>query len=206
MKYFERMKKKWERRVKLGKAGDCFDPGQLEPGKFCVHLADCGGESMASVSEIETTGYFDSELDFLGYLRFSEIPRILDFDTNTNKEPFPGVADSYLEKYETDQREQIDRLLGLIDKALIGGAVSTQELAIVLDSFNASFVGKNPEVQLLAWGTVAETLNSPYFKEADEDQEVPPELQKLLDTSKFDEDNVNHLELAREYFESRFAA
>ena len=105
MKYFERMKKKWERRVKLGKAGDCFDPGQLEPGKFCVHLADCGGESMASVSEIETTGYFDSELDFLGYLRFSEIPRILDFDTNTNKEPFPGVADCYLEKYEVDKRE-----------------------------------------------------------------------------------------------------
>jgi hypothetical protein len=206
MRNYERMKKKWERRVKLEKAGDCFDAEQLTSGKFCVHLVDCGGESMASVSEIEITGYFDSGFDFLGYLRFSEIPRILDFDTNTNKEPFPAVADSYLEKYETDQREQIDRLLGQIDKCLIAGAVSNEELDIVLDSFNATFLSTNPEIQLLAWGTVAETLNSPYFKEADEDQEVPPELQKLLDTSKFDEDNIGHLALAREYFESRFSA
>jgi len=206
MRNYERMKKKWERRVKLGKAGDCFDAEQLTSGKFCVHLVDCGGESMASVSEIEITGYFDSGLDFVGYLRFSEIPRILDFDTNTNKEPFPGVADCYLEKYEVDKREQIDRLLGLIDKSLIAGAVSTQELDIILDSFNATFLSMNPEVQLLAWGTVAETLTSPYFNEADENEEIPSSLRKLLDSGIFDENNPKHLIKARDYFESRFSA
>ena len=206
MTNYERMKKKWERRVKLGKAGDCFDAEQLTSGKFCVHLVDCGGESMACISEIEITGYFDSGLDFLGFLRFSEVPRILDEDTQTHQQPFFTVADAYLEKYEIDKRNQIDQLLGQIDKCLIAGAVSNEELDIVLDSFNATFLSTNPEVQLLAWGTVAETLNSPYFKEADEDQEVPPELQKLLDTSKFDEDNISHLALAREFFESRFAA
>jgi len=206
MKYFERMKKKWERRVKLGKAGDCFDPGQLEPGKFCVHLADCGGESMASVSEIETTGFFDSGLDFLGFLRFAEVPRILDEDTQTYQQPFPAVADFYLEKYETDQREQIDQLLGQIDKCLISWTVTKEVVSNVLNDFNSTFMSTNPEVQLLSWGSVSETLTSPYFKEADEDQEVPPELQKLLDTSKFDEDNIDHLALAREFFESRFAA
>ena len=161
---------------------------------------------MASVSEIETTGFFDSEIDYLGFLRFAEIPRILDFDTNTNKEPFPAVADFYLQKYETDQREQIDRLLGLIDKKLIAGAVSAQELDIVLDLCNASFLGKNPEVQLLAWGSVSKALTSPYFAESDEDQEIPPELREKLDTGKFDETNQEDLNMARDYFESRFSA
>jgi len=201
---YEKMKKKWERRVKLGKAGDCFDAEQLTSGKFCVHLVDCGGESMASVSEIEITGYFDSGLDFLGYLRFSEIPRILDFDTNTNKEPFPGVADSYLKKYEVDKREQIDQLLGQLDKTLISGTVSAKELDIVLDLFNATFLSMNPEVQLLAWGTVAETLTSPYFKESEE--EISPELNELLDSGIFDENNEFHLDLARSCFEAHFSA
>ena len=203
---YEKMKLKWQRRLKMGKGGDCFDPRQLAPGKFCVHIYDCGGESMASVSEIETTGFFDSALDFLGFLRFAEITRILDEDTQTYQQPFPAVADFYLEKYETDQRERIDRLLGSIDKILIAGAVSTQEMDIVLDSFNSSFMGKNPEVQLLAWGSVSKALTSPYFAESDEDQEIPPELREKLDTGKFDETNQEDLNMARDYFESRFSA
>jgi hypothetical protein len=56
---------------------------------------------------------------------------------------------------------------------LITGAVSAQELDIVLDSFNATFLATNPEVQILAWGSVAETLVSPYFAESEEDQNLP---------------------------------
>lgn len=75
MTNYERMKKKWETRLKLGKAGDLFDPLQLTPGKFCAHVCDCGGESMSCVAGIETTGYFESSTDFLGYLRFTKIPQ-----------------------------------------------------------------------------------------------------------------------------------
>jgi hypothetical protein len=206
MTNYEKMKKKWQRRLKLGHAGDCFDPRQLAPGKFCVHLVDCGGFSMASVSEIEITGYFDSNIDLLGYLRFAEIPRILDLDSGSNRTPFLAVADAYLEKYETDQRNQIDRLLGLIDKALIAGAVSAQELDNVLDEFNATFLSTNPEIQILAWGNVAETLASPYFAESDEDQALPAELKTLLASHIFNEGNPAHLSMARDYLESRLSA
>jgi len=206
MNNFNTLKVKWERLVEQGKANDCFSPEQLTPGKFCIHLVDSGGESMACMSNVETTGFFDSMQDLLAYLRFAAIPHILDWDTHTNKEPLPAVADAYLLKYKNNKRAQIDRLLGLIDKALISETVSTQELAIILDTFNATFLNTNPEVQLLAWGCVSETLTAPYFNEADEDEEIPAALRKLLDNGRFNENNPKHLIMARDYFESRFRA
>jgi hypothetical protein len=59
---------------------------------------------------------------------------------------------------------------------------------------------------LLAWGSVPETLTSPYFNEADEDEEIPSSLRKLIDSGTFDENNPKHLVMARDYFESRFCA
>jgi hypothetical protein len=58
----------------------------------------------------------------------------------------------------------------------------------------------------LAWGSVSETLTSPYFNEADEDEEIPPALRKLIDNGTFDENNPKHLVKARDYFASRFRA
>jgi hypothetical protein len=204
MTNYERMKQKWQRRLKMGKAESCFDSRKLMPRKFCVHPVDCGGTSMSNISEIEITGYFDFPQDFLAYLRFAKIPMILDADTQTYRRPYPLVADAYLLKYETDKRNQLDRLLGQIDKYLLSGAISKEELSNVLDTFNALFMDTNPEVQILASGSVAETLTSPYFKEAEE--EISPELNELLDSGSFDENNTFHLDLARSCFEAHFSA
>jgi hypothetical protein len=203
MNTFEKMKKKWETRLKMGKAESCFDSRKLTPGKFCVHITDCGGTSMSNMSEIEITGFFDDRQDFLGYLRWAKIPEILDVDTQTYQQPYPTVADSYLVKYEKNERNEIDRLLGQIDKYLISGAISGEQISAVLDTFNATMMNKNPEVQLLAWGSVSETLTSPYFREGDEDQNMPVELEDLLENGKFDETKQEDLNMARTYFESR---
>jgi hypothetical protein len=64
----------------------------------------------------------------------------------------------------------------------------------------------NPEVQLLAWGSVYETLTSPYFREGDEDQNMPVELRELLESGNFDETKQEDLNMARDYFESRINA
>jgi hypothetical protein len=198
------MKKRWARSLKFGRVGDCFDPTRLAPRKFCAHICECGGESMSSVNETEVTGFFNSPSDFLGFLRFVKIPEILDFDSETYRKPFPGIADSYLEKYDTDRRNQIDRLLGQIDKYLISGTVTMERLSIILDDLNATFLSTNPQFQVFAWGNIAETLTSPYFNESEE--AISPELKELLDSDTFDENNKFHLELARSRFEAHFSA
>ena len=159
---------------------------------------------MSSVNETEVTGFFDSPQDFLGFLRFVKIPEILDFDTETYRKPFPGIADFYLGKYDTDKKNQIDRLLGQIDKYLISGTITREQLSIILDDVNSAFLTTNPQFQLFAWGNVVETLTSPYFKESEED--ISPELDELLDSGTFDENNEFHLDLARSFFESHFGA
>ncbi|MGB7725687.1 MAG: hypothetical protein WBL37_08925 [Dehalococcoidales bacterium] len=206
MTNYEQMRKKWQTRLKLGKAEGCFDSKKLTPGKFCVHITDCGGTSMSNMSEIEITGYFESPQDFLGYLRFAKISSILDVDTQTYQRPYPAVADSYLGKYEKDKRNEIDWLLGQIDKYLISEVISGEQLSDVLDTFNAAFMDTNPEVQLLAWGSVYETLTSPYFREGDEDQNMTVELRELLESGNFDETKQEDLNMARDYFESRINA
>jgi len=206
MNTYKKLKSKWETLVQQGRAGGNFDPELLTPGRFCIHLTDCGGESMSCCSSIEATGYFDSSIDALGYLRFAEIPRILDFDSDKNKIPHPDVADFYLLRYEKEQRAQIDHLIGVLDRALISRSVSTPELCLIREEFNTIFSATNPTVTIHAWGTILETLSSPYFTMEYEDAQLSPMLQKLLDAGKFDEGKPKHLAMAKSFFNSRFNA
>jgi len=212
---YDNLRTKWGELVQQGKAGCNFDFERLISGKFCVHISDAGGESMSCYSSVELTGFFDNAIDALGYYRFAEIPRILDWDTNTHKEPFPDVADAYLLKYEAAKRAKIDHLIGLIDRALISEAVSSPELFLICEEFNATFSSTNPEVQILAWGSLYETLSSDYFAEAfdedieeetDEDEKPSTVLKGLLDSGGFDEYDDAHLTLARDFFEKHMSA
>jgi len=196
-------KTKWEKRLKSEIAGHCFDPELLAAGKFCMHITDAGGGDCGSY--VEDTGYFDSAQDCLGYVRFTELPRILDMAVGPNQEEY-RVADAYLIMCPPGLKEQIDLLLGLLDRSLLSGTVSATELSRIRDEFNTAFAETNPSVQIECWGNVAETLNSSYFKESDEGEEIPSKLKKLLDIGKFDENNERHLDMAKCYFQSRFIA
>ena len=168
----EDLRHKWRGALEQGAVGCDFDLDRIAPGKFCVHIGDAGGESMACYSSVELTGFFDNDMDALAFLRFAEIPRILDYDTGTNRDPVPDVADAYLLKIEADERERIDHLIGLIDRALKSEMVSASELSLIRERFNEAFNSTNPEVQILAWGTLAEVLASDHFREAfNEDME-----------------------------------
>ena len=67
-------------------------------------------------SALQVVGLFDDMRDFLGHLRFAELPRVLDLDTGTNRHPVPEVADAYILKHEGEYRDRIDHLIGLIDR------------------------------------------------------------------------------------------
>jgi len=79
MNEYGTLKEKWKRLKEEGSEGYCFDYDRLAPGKFCVHIRDSGGGPCRPT--VETTGFFDSEKDALGYYRFVEIPRILHWNT-----------------------------------------------------------------------------------------------------------------------------
>ena len=206
----EDLRSKWRAVLEQGAAGCNFDLKLLAPGRFCLHISDAGGESMACYSSVELTGFFDNDMDALAFLRFAEIPRILDCDTDTNRDPCPDVADAYLLKIEADERERIDHLIGLIDRSLKAEVISASELSLIRERFNEAFNSTNPQVQILAWGSLAEVLASDHFQEAfeedmeqevDEDEKPSTQLKALLDSGEFNEHNDQHLALARDSFQ-----
>ena len=209
MESYESLRDKWRRRLEQGTASHDFGLDELAPAKFCVLYSDCGS-SGACCSANELIGVFEDPRDFLGFLRFAEIPRVLDFYTGTSREPVPGIADSYLlDLEEGAERDRIDNLLGLLDRSLKlpkGEMIPVSELSAVCDQFNISFEGTNPSVQILARGTLAEVLASDRFEEAfeeemDEDEKPSTVLKTLLDADEFDENNKEHLALARGFLE-----
>ena len=208
---YDNLKTKWRKLVEQEGAGRCFDWERLIPGSFCVHISDEGG-TMPCRSHIETTGFFDSNKDALAFYRFADIPRILDWDTDTHKMPLPDETELYLTKYKTDKKRQINDLIGLIDTAIKTEVINTTELSLIREAFNGIFSTTNPEVQILAWGNLYETLTSTYFiksfeedieEESDEDEKPSTVLKELLDSGNFNEADNSHLSLAKTFFESR---
>jgi len=206
---------RWRRLLENGSAGCGFDLEKLEPGRFCVLYRDGGGESMACYSEVQVIGFFDNERDFLAFLRCAELPRVMDVDTGTNRDPFPDVADAYLLNYEGEERDRIDRLVGMIDSSLKAETITVSELSLVCGRFNEAFSETNPSVQLIAWGSLPEVLRSGALQEALEeavDEEVDDEeqpctrLRALLDDGKFDENDEEHLALVRGFLERLIVA
>ena len=205
-------KTKWEKRLKAGTAGHCFDPELLAAGKFCMHITDEGGGDCGSY--VEDTAYFDSAQHCLGYIRFTELPRILDMAVGPNQEEY-RVADAYLAVCPPGLKEQVDLLSGLLDRSLLSGVVSATELGRIRDEFNTAFAETNPSVQIKCWGSLPDTLSDEYFgesfeedleEEIDVDDKPSTQLKKLLDSGKFDESKSTDIGLARKFFERRFSA
>ena len=214
MKEYERLKSKWRTLIENNQAGACFDSDKLTPGKFCVHIVDQGG-TMACMSHVKITGFFDSKKDALAHYRFTEIPRILDWDRGVCKDDFPDEAETYLTSYKPHMKKRVEKLLKLIDDAIMSPEISNQTLSAIRDSYNKVFEHTNPINQILAWGYLEEILTSPYFSEAIEDDIVEEEdqqekpctlLKDLLDSGNFDENNGGHLSLAREFLERHMGA
>lgn len=212
MQSYQDLKDKWGLLLRQGEAACNFDPEKLAPDRFCVFWSDTGS-SGACYSSTELIGSFQDAKDFLAFLRFAEIPRILDFDTGTNRD-VPDVADAYILKYEGEERQRTDHLIGRLDRVLKlpnGEMISESELCLIRDKFNEAFDSTNPSVQILAWGSLAEVLASDHFEEAfeeamtDGDERLSTELKALLRDGQFDETNGSHLALARSFLTTQLS-
>jgi len=170
---------------------------------------------MACSSSIELTQFFDNEKDAFGFLRFSEIPHILDWDSEVCKEGVADEAEAYLGKYNTEKRNKIELLLDIIDEGIKSEKVSKAYLSMIREMFNESFGTTNPEVQIIAWGNLYDTLTSSYFDEVfgedildEEGQDEKPstELKELLVSNRQNEGDKSHLDLAIGFFERHMSA
>ncbi len=211
---YQGLKDKWRGRLGRGEGGFCFALDRLEPNKFIVLWHDYGSSGACS-SDIKAVGVSDGPKDFLSFIRHAELPRILDYDSDTLREPCPDFGDAYLVKYQGEQREKIDHLLGRLDLLLKRDAthmISESELCLIRDLFNQVFSETNPQVEIVAWGSLAHVLTSSALEEAleeaaaeeaDEDADEQPctQLKALLGAGDFDEDNEGHLDLARGFLE-----
>lgn len=210
MPSYKDLKTTWRQRLERGEGGCCFDLDQVAPEKFYILYSDAGC-SGTCCSHVQAIGIFEDARDFLSFLRFSEIPRVCDFDSGTLREPCADIADAYILKYDVDQRERIDHLVGRIDKMLKSPneeAIFQSELCLIRCMYNEIFSQTNPQVEVVTWGHLEDILASDYFEEefqediedeVDDNEKSVTTLKRLLDTSEFDESNYSHRLLVKHF-------
>jgi len=215
MDTYTKLKNKWRKSAEEREADSIADNEKGDAGLFCACISDAGGDSMACSSSIELTQFFNNENDALGYFRFSQIPYILNLDSGVGKEGVTDEAEAYLDNYETDKRKKIELILGIIDHGIKSEKVSKTYLSLIREIFNETFSTTNPAVQILAWGSLYETLTSPYFHEIfeeelldeeDRDEKLSTALKELLDSNRLNEGDKTHLNLAMDFFERHMSA
>ena len=208
MSAYDDLKAKWRGLSKDHKETTCFNDVELAPGNFCVHIHD-EGHSGPCGSCIETTGFFEDAKDALGFYRFAEVPRLLEWLSGAERGESPGEAETYLPVFDEGDRTELERLLGLMDETLRTDAVQPEKLVAIQALHNSLFKDTNPMNQILAWGSVGELLASPFFGEKlreqitedDTDASSAVELKEVLDAGRFDEADNQHLALAAEFLE-----
>ncbi|MFC1901834.1 hypothetical protein ACFLX3_02780 [Chloroflexota bacterium] len=161
------------------------------------------------------TQFFDNEKDAMAFFRFSEIPHILDWDSEVCKEGTLEEAEAYLGQYKAGERNKIELLLSIIDEGIKSEKVSKAYLSLVREIFNETFSNTNPEVQILTWGNLHDTLTSSHFDEVfgedildEEGQDEKPstELKELLVSNLLNEGDNAHLNLALNFFVRHMSA
>lgn len=163
---------------------------------FVVMYSDRGGDSGDEVM-LRLALAFESAADFAAFLRYSELPRCVAWDSGSR---IDYVADfnEYLAGYSDGRQTELSDCAAMLE-AVVDGA-SDPEAAIRL--FNATCKKTNPSLQAIAWGTVADVLKSPAFS-ADfaeiisyEPEGEVADMLALLDSDEFDSENEDHLDLA----------
>ena len=210
----ETLKNKWSKVRETRSVDNFMDFSRLEePGTFCLHIRDKGGPPCCG-GPLIAPGFFDDARDALSYYRFAEIPRILQWDRGVREDKVEE-AEFHLSKYDDTRRKNIEELLQLIDDALISENISKEQLGVIQKKYNDFFSTTEPENQILAWGSLGETLRSSFFNEVfkedieeeadDEDsEEYSTYLKELLDAGEFDENDDDHIELGAIFLERQY--
>jgi len=163
---------------------------------FIVVYADQGGEGADEV-DLRLALAFESPADCAAFLRYSELPRCVAWDSGSRAEPVEDYY-AYLGGYNDDRRDGFRSCAQVLESVVAG----TGEIEAGIAAFNLACAITEPRLFAVAWGDVATVLTSPKF--ADDFAEMLSyepdgqiaELLSALEDGTFDATNPEHLELA----------
>lgn len=210
MNEYEALKNKWEKRRNNMLDATCFGLANFGPHKFVVYVCEEAGFAQA-VMVFWTPAVFDSPKDVLAHYRFAQIPRLLKWDCSPDEDDSPENAEYYLNEYDSKSRKQIHDILNIIDNALMSEEVTVEILSSIRELHNKLFDAEKEIChQIIVWGNLTHVLKALFARHAEEyepHEDDPDEVLKgLLDSGEFDEDNDDHLSLAKIFLEGHISA
>lgn len=169
---------------------------ELSAESFIVVYADQGGEGANEVV-LRLALSFESPADFAAFLRYSELPRCVAWDSGSRAERVEDYPE-YLSGYPEPRQQEFRDCAALLEGVVSGN--DDADAAIV--AFNRACAITEPRLFALAWGDIESVLRSPKFAEEfaeilsyEPDGQVS-QLLALLEGGTFDATDEEHLELA----------
>ena len=168
----------------------------LTADSFVVMYADQGGEGADQVA-LRLALAFESPADFAGFLRHSELPRCVAWDSGSRAERVEDY-EAYIGDYTDTRQQEIRDCAALLEAVVAGGS----DVDAAIGSFNRVCAVTEPRLFAEVWGDLPTVLRSHRF--TDEFAEITgyePEgqvaqLLALLEKGTFDASDEKHLDLA----------
>ena len=168
----------------------------ISADSFVVVYADQGGEGAEEV-DLRLALAFESPADCAAFLRYSELPRCVAWDSGSRVEPVEDYS-AYLGGYSDDRRDSFRGCAAALEAVVSG----TGDIDAAIKTFNVTCANTEPRLFAVAWGDVATVLRSPKFADdfaemlSYEPEGQIAELLGALEDGTFDATNDDHLELA----------
>lgn len=169
---------------------------QFTADSLIVVYSDQGGEGDNQVV-LRLGLAFESAADFAAFLRYSELPRCIAWDSGSRVE-FVDDYDAYLSGYNEARQQEISDCAALLEAGVIGESHVDE----FVGAFNRTCAITEPRLFAMAWGDIATVLRNPKFSDDfaeilsyEPDGQVA-QAKALLDNGTFDASNEEHLDLA----------
>lgn len=167
-------------------------------GKYYVRVAE-RREMGACGDEYRDTLVFDSEGDFLDYLKNAWLPRVAAEKGGLQEEgKIKSLAD-YFENPDITLGPEAASGIKELDES-----IGKEPVGSIIEKFNSIFRPGHPYFWIITAGSLEQVVR--YMGETDDfgekrEEEDEYDAVKLAAAGKFDENNPEHIEMAKEFFE-----
>jgi hypothetical protein len=156
---------KWETIREEGGAIEAFGDGVGAPDRFVMVYRHHGGDGTMSV-DVTGVGAFEDPSDALAYLRYVELPVLLEWQEVSAGSSLDPDMD--LDEHHDRMNAATTSLAALLEE-LVDSDLTAEVLEDTRQAFNAAFDRADPGATIEVWGSVTEVLASDYAAESLED-------------------------------------